>query len=154
MKYSILIASVSAVKLDKHLFVPEGNIFIAQDSIGRNFFERPTDDTNVQTKLYGYINQMNGPADFEDLVQLSDIKPGQDIVDENDDGIADDQFGDLAFNAAKFDTYNYPVVMGTAEQVYNTLDGSMPGFRQKYFYDNIPEYDDHYSLIEKPWTKW
>ena len=47
MKYSIIIASVTATKLSKQTFVPEANIFIAQDSIARNFFGRPSDDTNV-----------------------------------------------------------------------------------------------------------
>ena len=58
---------------------------------------------------------MNGSDDLQDLVQLNDIKPGQDIVDEDLDGIEDDQFGDMAFNAEKYDMYNYPAVMGPAE---------------------------------------
>ena len=75
-------------------------------------------------------------------------------IDANLDGIEDDQLGDVAFDGARFDMYRYPAVMGAAEGVYNTLDGSQPGFRQKYFYDNIPEYEDTWNLVKTPWTKW
>ena len=72
-------------------------------------------------------------------------------MDKNDDGIEDDQLADPAFDAARFDMYYDPAYMGPAEQVYNTLDGSMPGFRQKYFYDDIPEYGNTYDLVNTEW---
>ena len=139
MKSSVLslacLSTGSATKLSNSspIYIPEGSIFMAQDSPARSFFN--DESSLLQTKFIENVQNINSPEELaisvgeEDLVQMQDIKPGQDIIDKNLDGIEDDQLGDLAFDQAKFDKYWFPNVMGPAEHVYNTLDGSMPGFR-------------------------
>ena len=45
MKYSALLFTTTQA-VQHHLYVPEANIFIAQDSEARNFFE-PLDDSSL-----------------------------------------------------------------------------------------------------------
>ena len=45
MKYSALLFTTTHA-VQHHLYVPEANIFIAQDSEARNFFE-PLDDSSL-----------------------------------------------------------------------------------------------------------
>jgi hypothetical protein len=67
----------------------------------------------------------------QDLLQTSYAANANQIYDVDGDGVEDN----IDFSSEQLDVFYFPTNFNSAEDVYNTRHGGMPGHRQKEFYD-------------------
>ena len=71
------------------------------------------------------------------------------IYDADGDGVEDN----IDFSSEELDKFYFPTTFNSAEDIYNTRHGNLPGHRQKEFYDGQSE-PESMELIKAPWKKW
>jgi hypothetical protein len=67
----------------------------------------------------------------EELLQMAFKANDNQIYDADGDGVEDN----IDFSSEQLDAFYFPTSFNSAEDVYNTRHGGMPGHRQKEFYD-------------------
>ena len=101
-----------------------------------------------------WVNKINGPADLEqfELLQTgaSWALNANKIYDADGDGVEDN----VHMTSSMLDKFYFPTSFNTAEDIYNTRNGELPGHLQKEFYDAQAEPTNTHDLVKAPWKKW
>ena len=95
----------------------------------------------TQTKVSSFVNQIQSPEDLTlvandvSLLQTGWCLGCNDIYDADGDGVEDNRH----LTSNQIDKFETPNVFNTAEEIYNTRNGELPGHIQKEFYDSQDE---------------
>ena len=113
-------------------------------------------DVTNSARLAEYVVQIQGPEDLAQLdADVSLLQTGwcrgcNKIYDADGDGVEDNTY----YTASELDKFETPNYFNTAEEIYNTRNGELPGHFQKEFYDMQSEPKDHASdLVNFNWQK-
>ena len=110
------------------------------------------DRSYLQTKLESLVNTIQSPEDLEEnsFVQLGWKRGANRIYDEDGDGVEDNRYD----SHEELDNFYIPAVFGTAESIYNTIHGELPGHISMEFDLTQSEPKDHaYDLVKGHWNK-
>jgi hypothetical protein len=101
-----------------------------------------------QDALHNWSGFMTGSEQMEqyDLLQTGWAVNANKIFDADGDGVEDN----VDFSSEELDAFYFPTNFNSAEDVYNTRHGGMPGHRQREFYEGQSE-PESMELVKGPW---